>query len=155
VKKLLFVVLICVCGVISNTELTDADKINLEGLKHSYKQRKCVARTLYHEARGEPLEGIRAVFSVIVNRSRKSGKSFCEIVSAHKQFSYMNSGKISLENPLTEDEKKLYDAVTELDNELSEDVLFYHNTSVKPKWTKKMKVEKRIGNHIFYKLKEK
>jgi len=35
-------------------------------------------------------------------------------VSQRKAFSYLNSGKISLENPLTEDEKKLYDAVTEL-----------------------------------------
>ena len=115
----------------------------------------CMARALYHEARNQPVEGIRAVFEVIVNRSNKSGESWCATISKRKQFSFLNSGKIKLYTPMQEEEKRLLNSVKTLDNIFCGDVLFYHTTYVKPIWTKRLQVEKKIGRHIFYKLKEK
>src|ERR1043165_6216488 len=53
--------------------LSDADKL-------------AIARTVYGEARGEPLTGQQAVASVILNRARGSGKSPAEVAAAPHQF---------------------------------------------------------------------
>lgn len=116
---------------------------------------KCMSKALYYEAGNQPTEGIRAVYEVIRNRAVKKNTSWCFVISERKQFSFLNSGKISLKSELKPREKELYDNVKYLDNILSDDALFYHADYVKPTWSKRMIVEKKIGNHIFYKLKEK
>lgn len=57
-----------------------------------------LALTVYHEARGESAAGQKAVVKVILNRSRKAGKTVAEIVTARKQFSCFNGGAIE-KNP--------------------------------------------------------
>jgi spore germination cell wall hydrolase CwlJ-like protein len=48
--------------------------------------------TVYHEARGESVEGQKAVVKVILNRSKKKGWPIEDIVRARKQFSCFNNG---------------------------------------------------------------
>ena len=54
--------------------------------------------------------------------------------------------------------RKVYDRLGQIakdmlggaERELTGGALFYHNTTVKPGWSKKMKRTARIGSHIFY-----
>lgn len=50
---------------------------------------KCVAMAIYHEARGEPIRGQRAVADVVMNRARSGrwGSNACSVVNAPSQFS--------------------------------------------------------------------
>jgi len=57
------------------TKFTDTDKFWL-------------ALNAYHEARGEPAEGIRAVMHVVLNRAEKRRQSVFQVVTAPKQFSW-------------------------------------------------------------------
>jgi hypothetical protein len=49
---------------------------------------ECVSSAIYHEARGEPLEGQRAVYEVILHRANVLRMSLCGVVTAPKQFSW-------------------------------------------------------------------
>ena len=53
---------------------------------------QCVQQALWHEARGESKEGIKAVLSVIVNRTKSKHypDTFCEVIHEPKQFSYVD-----------------------------------------------------------------
>lgn len=55
---------------------------SLEGRR----QLQCLVSAVYHEARGEPNKGKRAVLDVIDNRARKYGISYCEVVAKKQQF---------------------------------------------------------------------
>ncbi|MBU6231645.1 cell wall hydrolase [Patescibacteria group bacterium] len=46
----------------------------------------CLLSVVYGEARGEPEEGKQAVASVVLNRSRDSGKTICEVTKEKGQF---------------------------------------------------------------------
>ena len=50
---------------------------------------KCVAQAVFHEARGESVQGQRAVADVVMNRARSGrwGGSACAVVNAPSQFS--------------------------------------------------------------------
>jgi hypothetical protein len=50
---------------------------------------RCLAQAVFHEARGEPLRGQRAVADVIMNRARSGrwGSGACAVVDAPSQFS--------------------------------------------------------------------
>ena len=50
---------------------------------------RCVAQAVFHEARGESLQGQKAVADVVMNRKRSGrwGSSACAVVNAPKQFS--------------------------------------------------------------------
>ena len=47
---------------------------------------KCLVSAVYHESRGEPVKGKRAVLDVLEHRALKSGKSYCEVVAERQQF---------------------------------------------------------------------
>lgn len=57
---------------------------------------RCVAQAVYHEARGEPMRGQRAVADVVMNRARSGrwGKSACAVVNAPRQFSNRSSWRM-------------------------------------------------------------
>ena len=54
-----------------------------------------VVLTVYHEARGEPAEGQRAVVKVILNRAHKKNWPVKNITLARKQFSCWNEGVVN------------------------------------------------------------
>lgn len=114
----------------------------------------CLALNVYHEARGEPHLGQKAVAFVTVNRSEHKNE-ICDIVYATNQFSWTRNKK---RKKINKDSQEWKDAL-----ELSRKVLaqkvsdptkgatHFHNTKVKPKWRKELKKVTKIGNHIFYK----
>ena len=129
------------------------------------KELLCLKSVLWHEARSEPEEGIRAVMSVIYNRKKAKGypNTFCGVILQHKQFSAFNEDKSLATKPLKpirELDKEAYRKVSSVAQEavqgafkpvLEEDVLHYAHVRIKNKWTRKFERVIVLGNHSFYK----
>ncbi|MEO7654209.1 MAG: cell wall hydrolase [Sphingomicrobium sp.] len=121
-------------------------------------QANCIAVAVYHEARGESLEGQLAVARVIMNRAA-SGKyppSWCATVKQPWQFSFVNprSGQFPYTNTNCDAWRKAV-AITKLATSnvvptLATDVLWYHADYVAPSWGRRMQRVDKIGTHIFY-----
>ena len=121
-------------------------------------QANCIAVAVYHEARGESLEGQLAVAKVIMNRaaSGKYPQSWCGTVKQPWQFSFVNphSGQYPAVDQTSSAWRKAL-GVTRLATAdavpvLSTDVLWYHADYVAPSWGRRLTRANKIGTHIFY-----
>jgi N-acetylmuramoyl-L-alanine amidase len=113
----------------------------------------CLALNIYNEARGEPIRGQYAVAHVVMNRKEdpRWPSETCDVIYQRAQFSW------TLERFTIKDLEALDLAI-----KIAEDVLdgnyqspiecadHYHNHTVRPTWTRNMRIEAVIGNHIFY-----
>lgn len=118
-----------------------------------------VAAVIIGEAGGEGREGMRAVASVIQNRTNKWRNSY-RIATAPLQFSAYN-GYANRQEILVNRAKKhphwtyAVELATQLETSSVEDNTdgsdHYHNTTVAPRWADKMTFKTRIGGHLFYK----
>ncbi len=132
------------------------------------KERQCLVQALWHEARGEDELGIRAVATVILNRSEKAldkstkAARICSVVSAPWQFSYWWQVKVHTPKVKPQEVQKLvlmHKIADEVQRRtfvpvLDKDVLFYHTTKVNPIWNRKMQTVAVIGKHKFLKQKD-
>lgn len=130
-----------------------------------------LARTIFGEARGEPLEGMEAVASVVLNRvaiAQKRGKywwgnSIIQVCQKPYQFScwnrndpsYNRLNTVTLKNDTF---KKCVRIATHAANgtlwDCTKGATHYHADYVSPYWAKGEKPVRTIGRHIFYKLVE-
>lgn len=131
-------------------------------------EKRCIREALYYEARGEGEEGMRAVMSVIYNRTKAKGfpETYCKVIHQAVQFSYRNGTQpgIHIEiKPVKPSDKVAYtlasiiaeDAVTgRFEPLLGQDVLWYHTKDVKPRWSRAMQKVRTIAKHQFFKKKE-
>ena len=113
---------------------------------------RCLMATLYHEARGEGVQGIEAVASVVMNRARQANKSVCSVVYERKQFSWVfvtkdKRMKGNIMDVLVVTNKALNGYLVDITGGATH----YHATYVKPRWAKRMLRTVKINNHIFYK----
>jgi len=115
---------------------------------------ECLAKNIYHEARGEPFHGQVAVALVTVNRvaSGLFQDTICKVVYAHRQFSWTLD-----KNKKVRDSKAWASAVEIATAVLSRQIhqpdftaVYFHTKQVLPKWAKTKTITARIGNHIFY-----
>ena len=127
---------------------------------------RCLTEALYFEARGEDPLGQVAVAEVILNRvdSPRFPDSVCAVLmqGAHRkhrcQFSYNCDGRV---NRIRDQRAYLQlgriakEMLAGGERELTNGALFYHATSVDPRWTKGLVRTARIGDHIFYRHKTK
>lgn len=121
----------------------------------------CLAEALYFEARGEGVKGQVAVAEVILNR-RDSGlfpNSVCGVVhqgTGRKyqcQFTYTCDGYSERIR-----EKAAYAQVAKIarlmldgaPRDLTQGALYYHNHTVRPKWSRRFAMTATIGVHRFY-----
>jgi N-acetylmuramoyl-L-alanine amidase len=121
-------------------------------------QANCIAVAVYHEARGETLEGQLAVARVIMNRaaSGKYPSSWCGTVKQPWQFSFVNphdghmpgvdKTSASWRRALGITRLALANVVPSIGN----DVLWYHADYVAPSWGRRLTQVSKIGQHIFY-----
>jgi spore germination cell wall hydrolase CwlJ-like protein len=114
----------------------------------------CLARNIYHEARGEPLEGQIAVALVTLNRvqSPRYHNSVCGVVYAYKQFSWtLDKAKKIKDRKAWKASVDLATAVLTKSVQLPHfPALYFHTPQVNPRWNRGKRVVARIGNHIFY-----
>ena len=118
----------------------------------------CIATAVYHEARGESLEGQLAVARVIMNRAA-SGKypaSWCGVVKQPWQFSFVNprTGYMPSVDQASAAWRKAQGitrlAVANAVKSLPSDCLWYHADYVAPSWGRRLTRVEKIGAHIFY-----
>lgn len=114
----------------------------------------CMAQAIYFEARGEPIEGRIAMMSVVMNRAdnEKWEDSICEVLAEPGQFSFVKKG--GRVPPVNEhgawaEAWILANLIQETPNAY-ENLLYFHNTSVKPGWRQNKDREAQIGRHVFY-----
>ena len=117
---------------------------------------KCLAKNIYYEAGVEDWHGKIAVAQVTLQRRNRGkwGKTICDVVYAKNQFSWTLDRKkayVIPNGPLWEASEKA--ARDFLNGYRIKDLVadHYHTDYIKkPKWTKKMKKQTKIGRHIFY-----
>ena len=118
-------------------------------------EHRCLAMNIYHESRGERLEGQIAVAHVTVNRVNHDewGNTICDVVYQPKQFSWTHL----IKDTTPKDSKSWRQAKV-----IARDVMigntedptygsvFYHANYVNPNWAEFMTLSKVIGRHLFY-----
>ena len=116
----------------------------------------CIAVAVYHEARGESLEGQLAVAKVIMNRA-SSGKypaNWCGVVKQPWQFSFVRHGEFPSVDVSSDAWRKAVGvtrlAVANAVPSVPKDSLWYHANYVAPRWSNNLQRVEQIGAHIFY-----
>lgn len=125
----------------------------------------CLALNVYHEARGEDLEGQFAVAQVTMNRAGGDPDKVCEVVFAPYQFSWTNDlvlatpqERIARADRFMPRESQAWDlakfvAKTALNGGMADvvgDATHYHATRVSPRWAGSFEQVATIGRHVFY-----
>lgn len=126
-------------------------------------ERACLARAIYHEARGESLRGQFAVAEVILNRvdSRQFPNSICGVVyqGAHAgriggcQFSFACDGSSEAMPNRHAASRANRIAQVMVDGGhrgLTQGALYFHTTAVNPPWAHRFTQTTHIGAHLFY-----
>ena len=124
----------------------------------------CLAKNVYHEARGEPIDGQYAVAEVTMNRvaSKHYPNTVCDVVYQanfdvirKRNVSAFSWTELDLTAPV--DERlwqrawKIAEEVYDEDAEPRvEGALFYHSRYIRPRWAKRKRRIAKIGQHIFY-----
>ncbi len=122
----------------------------------------CLALNVYHEARGEDHEGMRAVAHVTVNRfrSKRFPNTVCGVVrqgaqrrGGSCQFSWWCDGKS--DHPRDRDawgvaQHVAYDVFMGADEDLTKGSLWYHTHWTRPVWRTRLVKFASIGDHVFY-----
>ncbi len=130
-------------------------------------EKKCMALNIYHEARGEDLEGQIAVGMVTINRllSPKFPDDICKVVQQTKvagknkyhlcQFSWWCDNKT--DKPQSSEAWQTAVMLSEMmlspDSglvDMTRSALYYLRCDVRPSWVKNLKATTQIGNHCFY-----
>jgi N-acetylmuramoyl-L-alanine amidase len=123
----------------------------------------CMADNVYHEARGEGLEGMHAVTQVVLNRAKSSrwGGPICSVIYQRAQFSWT----LGRHRPVPPGEARaharlvagwalasFYGGSHRNANDVTGGAVFYHSIKISPpEWTKGLVKTTVIGNHVFYK----
>lgn len=109
-------------------------------------QVQCIERAVHSETRGIA-DGPDLVVAVILNRTNhpKFPDTPCEVVYQRSQFTGIRKG-----GKPSKESIQATRAALENKDKLNQEVLYFHNTSVKPSWSYKLKRLIQRGKHIFY-----
>lgn len=140
-----FITMLSAAVLASSVQAADFDEV------------KCLAQNIYHEARGESLQGQMAVAEVTMNRVKSSRfpDTICEVVWQNKQFSWTHDGKS--DKMKNENAKKLALQLAKAYAEGSLESFFtngstmYHADYANPAWDySKLELSAVIDTHVFY-----
>jgi len=114
----------------------------------------CLALNLYHEARGEPLEGQVAVVLVVRNRARGNPRNVCRVIHARHQFSWTQH-KPRLPKPHRPTLDRLTAVARAAWNmaDYTRGATHYHALHVFPDWAQVHHPVGVWGRHMFYRSK--
>lgn len=115
----------------------------------------CLAWVIQDEARGESLQGQKAVLDVVTKRMQVRKLSACGVIRQPYQFSGYRPG-MTFElnkNVKEKDLTRLYELRKM--SPVVEQATYFHAEYVRPSWKTDMKRLSKIGKHVFYKPKEK
>lgn len=147
---------------ISVFSLTAQASENNNGSNLDWENLRCLALNIYHEARGEPLEGKIAVAHVVLNRvaARRFPGQVCAVIKQggerrrhHCQFSWWCDGRSDKPRDLAAWRESLLIALLVrrgAADDPTDGALWYHADNVRPAWAHLLKAHTKIGKHIFY-----
>jgi N-acetylmuramoyl-L-alanine amidase len=117
----------------------------------AYGERECLARAVYFEARGEPLEGQLAVAQVILNRvaSGRFADSVCGVINQPGQFSFDKHRTPADSRDWRTAKAIAAIAATAAWDAMAPRATAFHATRINASWSNLHKVG-TIGNHVFY-----
>ena len=120
----------------------------------------CLALTIYHEARGEPVQGQKAVAVVVLNRSRERKLTVCQVIAQKGQFAWVSEKQIMGTNRKPNPNKLPVGDSWEKSKRLAKEVwssrkilgniTYFHHKKETPYWGKKKEKVMVVGNHVFY-----
>jgi spore germination cell wall hydrolase CwlJ-like protein len=150
VKKVAFIIyLLLTCSVNNdkfNSFYIEAPNFNISDLK-------CMVENIYHEGRGESVEGWSAIMSVVIERSKDKRwpKNICKVVWQEKQFSWtINPEKVKDFKTWGKIANFVLNANSYGFETTVKGANHYHTTSIDPKWNNGMMQINIVGNHVFY-----
>ncbi len=113
----------------------------------------CLAKAVYFEAKGEPLNGQLAVAEVILNRmnSGRFAGTLCGVVKQPSQFSFVRGGgfpAIANQAMWRQAVGVAQVAMNRLWDSSVPNALYFHAKRVSPGWGKQRLAA--VGNHVFY-----
>lgn len=123
-----------------------------------------MALNIYYEARNQSTYGKIAVGVVTLNRLNHPmfGKTIEGVIKQRKQFSWYNNKRVVTPAPSVAWEDSMMTAKHVLQLPKDHDIMnslrnvtHYHATYVSPQWKNSMIKVAQIGDHIFYRMKEK
>jgi len=118
-------------------------------------QANCLAKNIYHEARGQSIKGQIAVAAVTLNRAHAQHKTICEIVYQHAQFSWtdQNLPKPRPGHVWRNIRVLAVHLIRQRYTDPTHGADHYHTVTSNPRWARstRMKFTVRIGAHMFYK----
>lgn len=116
-------------------------------------EKECLAKNIYHEARGESIDGQLAVAEVTLNRvlDPKFPNTVCEVVWDSGQFSWTaKEPKIKNKESWKQVSQLVEEIATNQTELLEIGAVFYHEKSIQPYWSESFTRVGRIGSHVFY-----
>lgn len=155
--KAAFVAAFFLLSNVCHADVTKEKGLLTSLMKNTEQQIKCLAVGLYHESRGEPLHGQRAVADVVINRAMTRNKSLCYVLAEKNQFHWDAK---NMYRPYPKGSDVQQDKARKMVAKLlmgkwkssvgrSE---FFLSGNIRPKWLKGMTLTKKVGGHRFYKL---
>lgn len=140
------------------------DHLRLRWQQQRQADLRCLARNVYHEARGEPTAGQHAVAEVTLNRvdSRHFPGTICEVVYEKRfdsqrnrlvgAFSWTELDSVSRPTGTAwQRAKEAAEAIYDKQQDpIVQGALFYHADNIEPNWAKSKNRITKIGSHIFY-----
>ena len=121
----------------------------------SHKEMLCLAKNIYHEARGEGFAGMIGVAQITVNRADtqyRNKKTLCDVVNDPNQFSWTSNKKNKKLDKLSWQQSIHIAQLVILGIRIKEvnDSIYFHSNKIKsPKWIKDFPLNGQIGNHIY------
>lgn len=126
------------------------------------KQVRCLAENVYHESRGESLQGQFAVARVTLNRLEEGyAKTLCGVVRQGCQFSWVCEGTARTPTGYYWNQAVGVALVAINESDKVEDptrgATHFHATYInwQPTWRRVKDSVQQIGNHVFYRIKPK
>lgn len=124
----------------------------------------CLAKNVYYEARGEPIDGQYAVAEVTLNRvaSKHYPNTVCDVVYQERfdvirrrNVSAFSWTELDVTPPVNQE---LWERAWKVAEEVYDKkakprvkgALFYHSRHVRPRWARRKRPIATIGNHVFY-----
>jgi len=154
-------ILALLAGLGSGAHAWEVDRV------YSKSEKECLALNIYHEARGEDLEGQVAVGMTTINRvlSKKFPNTICGVVKQTKvtskkkyrlcQFSWYCDYASDVPNnkDAWEDAQIVAEALLHKESavgDITGSSLYYTRCDIRPVWTRSLKPTRKIGDHCFY-----
>lgn len=124
----------------------------------------CLALNVYHEARGEPLDGQHAVAQVTMNRAGRDPRKVCQVVTEPRQFSWTTGltkkvrGRVVLKKAGEPRDDRAWMLAKHVANitlkgwveDFTKGSTFYHAKTVRPQWSRSKTRIATYGRHHFY-----